>query len=855
MGIFSKPINIIHTSTRILPYNIVTLFLLFITTVLSYWFIYLLSKNKFISLTSSLILITSTSYLNMFAWHTTAQGIPFAIAISLISLIFLVYFQKTSSSSYYILSLIFFAASIKGGFVRSAGMISIPLFLLLFSNTDKIKSKFYKFFFSAFYLLIWLAFLLFNFARQPLGVSNGDSGFSVANYLTAIFYYISQLFIPAFWANQIFLPIAVVLKGPLGFLFSGAISVAVIIGGGIFFSLLTILIVGFIRRKVLANWLLVLGIILIITNIFYLPIFQDFLTDSSKLDSIFSRLSPPYGPGSRYLFPSSLGVGLLFAIFLWRLSKRNKALNALSKIILVVVIYINGSLSIYGHRIFIEGEMRPTAVLVNNIFSMVPRDGKPKLLFSSNNMYKNQIDVNHGGGGWLYGFYKTDELIYVNNMKELKELIDNGKYKKENFYAFYANPETSSFANISSDFRNMLFNAEKSFSDEKTSVEFIDSKPSTTMSFINDRKDIFISSRALAISKEISRRVISQKSLDLDMKISTKDFIFPFMDVVIKEKLTAISKDLWEKISTNGPLIVKTSNSIVSDLALGAFNNISKGDKLKIIEILKQREDLKRGLSISVSNIYEDDDRIKKESLTDGIFNSDPAPTKDESFYLAKTTPVTIIFKFPHAITLGRLLLNTSKSFSTEHIPIEADVLASLGGNYYEKVGSLGSVANSDWSPNGGKLINISLKSILADSIKIVVTKTAAKPVSFDEMIIDNYDALEYLPEQIYNYSSRAFWYVDDKDVLNKLLADINHYELNLVYACAEDQDWQKQNGNLGDFIPEVWNIRTISIDDIERDQTRVSVPINCYGSVLRRIIIIGPPFPSKLEIKNASIN
>src|SRR3989344_3766684 len=253
------------------------------------------------------------------------------------------------------------------------------------------------------------------------------------------------------------------------------------------------------------------------------------------------------------------------------------------------------------------------------------------------------------------------------------------------------------------------------------------------MSFINDRKDIFISSRALAISKEISRRVISQKSLDLDMKISTKDFIFPFMDVVIKEKLTAISKDLWEKISTNGPLIVKTSNSIVSDLALGAFNNISKGDKLKIIEILKQREDLKRGLSISVSNIYEDDDRIKKESLTDGIFNSDPAPTKDESFYLAKTTPVTIIFKCPHAITLGRLLLNTSKSFSTEHIPIEADVLASLGGNYYEKVGSLGSVANSDWSPNGGTLINISLKSILADSINIVVTKTAAKPVSFDE--------------------------------------------------------------------------------------------------------------------------
>ena len=73
--------------------------------------------------------------------------------------------------------------------------------------------------------------------------------------------------------------------------------------------------------------------------------------------------------------------------------------------------------------------------------------------------------------------------------------------------------------------------------------------------------------------------------------------------------------------------------------------------------------------------------------------------------------------------------------------------------------------------------------------------------------------------------------------------------KLTIFYACAEDSDWKRQTESADALVPGVWNRMILSMEDI----SDITVPINCYGSLLRKIIIIGPPYPSSFG-GNASI-
>lgn len=831
-----------------LPYNIISLASFTLTILSFYWFVYVLSGRKFLAFMTGLFFVTTPSYLDMFSWQGSIQGMSQVLFIGLMSCIFLIYYQKSKNSFFYILSLSFFVSALNMGFVRIAGIIFSLLFLIIFPFFKTVTGIWKRVLQVVPYAVIWIEFVRIKFGASLISapfkiLEEKGSSFDFSNYFPPLLYYLDHLFLPASIGRYLLSW----LKDGLFAGFGPVQNISFVYAFGlVMLAMLALLtLIAILRLRSLNGKLAILGLIFIFGNLFYVPLLGSVPKDITLFDRQF--INPAYNPGSRYVFSSAVGASMLFGLLFAKLIRLKSRLKYIFSAFLIALIIINGFLSFSAHGRITSSISIPDKIFMDNFFSMVPRDGKKKLVYAVNPM-KNMIDANVGGSSWLYGFYKRDELFYTKDKKEFESLMRLNRYSKEDIYAFYVNPETNSFKNISSEIYDKTVGQEK----KNLPIGFSLERPSATvadLSGVNFNRF----KRAAFESEDLSYRILFEKKIHLKLSheaIAANDL--PYSDIIV-DAGSKYPYVLWRVISNNyyHPAIFNKKENVPSEFILESFESRSIGqlsleEKQGIVAVLQERERLINNVKISSSSINKDDKRVSESALLDGLYASDPAPINDERFYLSENSPVTLNLELPYPIVLGRILFNTPKSHAGSFSPKETEIFSSYDGINYEKVGSTENQTESDWSPNNGKMISISLRPVLSKFLRVISSNRGSN-LLIDEIIVDNYAALKYSPQQIIDYRDRAFLYVDSLSLLNSLIS-VNYYNRTpLVYACAEDEDWKKQKQDFKTLLPGVWEAGEI---DLTGDDATLTV--NCEGTVLRKIIIFGPPYPSVLKIERA---
>lgn len=820
-------------NTNALFYNLLSISLLYFASLVIYEAIKLLIKNRTISLLSAIFFLITPSYLDAFSWQATIQGSLLAFNISMLSIIFFILYRKESNKVFLMMSLLLFASSFKIGFVRSAGMIFVIEYIILVFFKKNVK-PFTKIIEGSMYFLIWLGYgFISSIAPFSSGRVPMDYKLIFDNLIFPLFYYTSKLFIPFQVAKNII---------PLRELFFPFVPSAIWLYGGILFIVLMITgLIGIVKIKKIYGKILVLGVSFFIFNIFYIPIFQT-VPHVEIFDRHFVMQSPPYGPGSRYVLFSAVGIGIILStLFYYLITRKNVFFKAIS-VFLVAYLALNAFYTIQSHRAITNSIGKPDRFFFNSFFKLVPRNGQPKLVFSSNPQ-KNAIDVNVGGATWLNGFYKQNELIYTKNEENF--IAFSPRFDRKNIFAFYSNSETNSFKDISKDIYSELL--DKNRKKEKYPLKF-SSKPSNIIKPKTDAMGRNKLNRSILISDDLNYRILSKKNFPLDM--SFKEAIannFPYSDFVISEdKFPDI---LWSIISNNYPSFFVKINQVPDEFILDSFDsnsikNIDLSKKEEIIEILKRREDLGKNMQISVSD-KKDDARVDETALIDGLYSSEPYPTGSQKFYRSEKNHVTIDLSFSYPIVLGRVILNTPLGYSSRYYPNNVEVMSSFDGLNYQSVSFEEDRASSAWSPNNGKMIQVNLKPLVSKYLKLILTNNDV--IILDEIVVDEQNSLKYTPQQIIDYRIKAFLSVDDLDSLNNLKSVDYYSKLSLVYACAEDDDWETQKRNFSKLLSGVWHN-----EEFDLRNKKIALSINCNGSVLRKIVIFGPPYPGELKINNA---
>lgn len=854
--------------THALLYNFVTIGFFVSSVIATYVFLYVLTKNRFIAFVAVLFYATTPSYLDVFTWMGGNAHATFIFTLCLTSLTFLFLHQTKNNFSYYLFSLLFFGSALKLGFIPSAGVFLVSLYLIVFPKKRK-KSILWSFIECLPLLFIQISII---YAQQmPHGIDGlvgliQKYGFGVnsltyfnyrplsaTNYIPTFVYYLTHLFFPTQLARE-FIPLARWI-GARFFFGIKPVSIIFIVGKPLLLVFITLIALGFIKRKTRQGWLLLFSIFFIIANLFYIPFYVDQShREISRFDDFFTRTSLGYGPGSRYVFFSSLGVSLLFGLGIYWLCKKKKKFSIIGGFFFLVIIFFQiwSTTSVYARNV---KELVSYKTLIKQIFSLVPRDGEPKLIYSLN-PEKNALDTKIGGWHWMHGFYKESEFTYSKNLEEVKKLIATKQYKKENIYAFYNNPGTLVFADVSNKVREELF-PNVNLKKEEIPIDFLDKGE---VAPLKQEGNLSVVNRVLSVSRSVDKRIVVPKTLHMSFTTPVVLPTFPFSDSIVASLSDkAVPYKLWVEVKNAPPLFGKDKERIFSSLKLyssehsQSLTTLSIPEKRRLAEIIAEREKFRAGLSIDVSNINTQTPSSVLSSLIDGMYASYPSPGGTDTYFLAESSPVEIVITFPYPILLGRLLINTPRTKDIEHSPTDLTVFSSLYGSEYTEVGSLQSEIKTAWSPNGGKTRDISLQHMFSDRMKIVVRKTTLLPILIDELVVDSNTALAFSPAQIYEYEQKAFWFMDSPDVLSIFQSIDKFKTFTVAYACAEDVDWKEQKDSKMAFVPGIWKIQEEQAQ-VVNGRNAIETVIDCTGSILRRVVLIGPPYPVKLDTLKASL-
>lgn len=844
-----------------------------ISTLFVYWFLYLLTEKRLVATLASLFFATTPIFLDMFTWHSTAHA-PILI-FGLISFIALLYYQKSGRFTYYILSLMFFFVAIKMGFVRSAGLTLIPILLFIYPFFNKKRGFRFILAHTLPYIMITIYFCVFEFLNEEIFRAKvifdqtGDL-FKAAGYLvqyrevsgsssfflSKLSLYTAFLFVPSGLAGDLF---------PYIRPFFGKVSIALILGN---LSLIGFLSGFFIalRRKGKAGWLILFALIFIFLNMILSivgyespPYFNPSYPGSAGLlDERLTREDAGYGPGSRYLFISSVGVSLLFGLFITWLTQKRKILYFLAIIFCLVI--LSGNIY-YTIRAQIKNAKYMTEYksLVENIFKAVPRDGKPKILFSAN-PEKNGLDTKFSGWNWIYGFYRYNELSYTKDPREVKELIKSNRYTRENLYAFYNNPHTLAFSDISIEARDYFF-PKASDIHTPTNLSFQSRKEKSKESILEGSK-VNLLNRAVLESDDIGKQIIVPRNLHFKLKIQRAKFpLLPLSDTLFinkgmdKKYLYNFPLKLWEQLALP-PKIINNPADITT--------NVNSEKQFQVLDILRKRANLMAGTSIGVSNM-EERSNVTRESLIDGFFTTYPNPALNERLFVSKEDSATLSLSLPYTIGVRRILLNTPDKYSA-NAPQKITIFSSTDEENFQEIADLENPTLNKWSPNRGKMYQIDLPETFYTRFLEFKISNNLKPIVMDEIVVDGEEALNFSPQDIYETARTAYAYVENQEFFDQL-AGISRYDrLSIVWSCADDNDWQSQLQKLTPYpdwgqqqtikeglINGIWNVAIVNLpsDNSEVDD---SVKINCFGSDLRKVFFISPPYPVEMEIMEATI-
>ena len=629
-GIYVLSYELFHTHAML--YNVVALTLYVLTAAILYIFLNLLFNKKIIpAFIGTLFFVTTPSYMDMFFWQSNFSGMPIALSVGMLSLIFLLAYQKNNKMSFYLLSLLFFLSMIKIGFNRMHAFIVLPLFMCLFpiisGKFNKLGIK--KIFFTALpFICIFLSFILmiFIFPDQVFekGISIRGAPLNVEGYTTVFLMFIAYLFIPSQFAETYYPKIKHFLIG------SSEVSITILFGA-LGFALLVV--VGLIAlRHIRKEWgrLLIFALVTIFSNLILTPLFiQGYNNSPAGIDQRFSNTGVSNGPGIRYVFVSAMGFSLLVAVLTyWVVINKRKYRNILLITIFVLFVYYS-YLSITSYKSALESINPGKSAVPNSVFSMVPKDGKKKLLYSVNPQY-NAIDSKIGD--WIHAFYKLDELKYSNSFTDVSGLIDSGSYERSNFYAFYNNPLTQSFKDVSE-------LARVEFYDGAIPVAIQPIQDSTLMTSFTDSDNLSfprVLSRGIYILKDINLRVLSPHKFTISIQKQMIFNEFPYVDafIVKEDKIwrgAPFPMEIWDMLK-NKPLIVDIGqlNVPLSVPSLGnqTIDKYPLDFRLKAARELIKRENSKEPNEIIMSDVekinkhYIDTPEILSTYLESPSFNS-----------------------------------------------------------------------------------------------------------------------------------------------------------------------------------------------------------------------------------------
>ena len=859
LGVFI--VSYLFFGTHAWLYNLVTLFIFTLAVIALYALLYILTGKKVPALLGTIFFVTTPVYLDAFTWQTTASGMSLALLVGILFLIMLILFQKTKKPIYYLFSLLFFVAMLKISFVRILGFIVVVFYLFFFPAFSKKfsfkqASLFFLPFFSVWFICLSMQYLmpihffekLFTLITHPyagvdetLHIRVRSDPLRTDNYFLAIGTLLAYLFVPTQIASYVFSSIKTLLQSLSNGLFNPSLTA---ITGNILIILTALLsIFSFIKRKNFVFWMILFAIFVMLANIFYIPLFIPDFHSPEGLDNIFMRNYAGNGPGSRYVFMSSLGLGILIAaLTYWLLKKRGKYKSFILFGIGLIIIF-QAYLSIQS-RYEVVSEVKYQSTLPEQIFPMIPRDKKKKILFSTNPEV-NSIERKIGGEKWLYAFYPNGELLYINKKEKLLQLIKSGEYKKENIYAFYTNPETFAFADVSQLVRNELV-------DRIVARPVVLQSDSTTFSSRVTQSEYdmypFFLQRGVFISHDIQEKFLQPRQITFSLEKEYIPGVFPYLDLLPFSQKRQFPLALW-RYANNAP-IIDIDNELDTKLQVKTYNKqiaqISQTESQAIIAILKNREELLPQTQFAVSDIVTYDNKIRQKSLLDGVFITNPLKTSD-TYFLAETTPTTITLRFPYPITVGRVLLNVPPGFPA-NLPVNIQIYSSTESTAI--IGTMDNAIPTQWSPNKGNLYDIKLQSVLTDSLRIEIIKTTGNPITLDEIIVDDVNALIYSPEEIHEVGKLAQRYVNSWEQLDTLLSINQWNSLTAFYACAEDIDWQKQKKDMSEEIPHVWKASQTPLHYFLTNET-LSFSVDCNGSVLRKIILVAPTNPGKFTVNN----
>ena len=88
--------------------------------------------------------------------------------------------------------------------------------------------------------------------------------------------------------------------------------------------------------------------------------------------------------------------------------------------------------------------------------------------------------------------------------------------------------------------------------------------------------------------------------------------------------------------------------------------------------------------------------------------------------------------------------------------------------------------------------------------------------------------------------------YIDTPEILSTYLESPSFNSLVFVYACAEDSDWDNQNSSQL-IVSGIWYMKEFRLGNSTNEKLEDS--LTCFGSVLRRIVLVGPPVPGKINV------
>ncbi|HEX8964921.1 MAG TPA: hypothetical protein VF820_00645, partial [Patescibacteria group bacterium] len=547
------------------------------------------------------------------------------------------------------------------------------------------------------------------------------------------------------------------------------------------------------------------------------------------------------------VYIASAGISLLIGILLMVLWQKSR------KWFGIAVIAFIGLFTYYSY-LNIQNQTQALADMVmqrtipDKIFAMVPRNGEKKLLFSANPTV-NAIEAKIGGPTWLYAFYKFSELTYTNSLDNFVKI--SSLFDLKNIYVFYNNPPTMTFKNISDLAKNEITSKK---------LPTINLLPSFSIeSQMLQKQSVSIINRGTYVSPDLNTRFFLPRNISFTVRSNMQSFVSPYFDLYIVGKTLQkplFPLSLWNYVEDSP--IISSSDEINKKLALPMDNSVQITSFLpdsmqQALSILNTRELYRKEAQVSVSDIEPASEmdpninNITTAALFDGKYTPKNSPDKGK-FYRANTTPTTITITLPQPVALGRILLNVPPG-SNANAPVNVTV---INPQTHDTLFSGYNITSIPGSPNNGLLYELPLYSETTNTWEIHITKTTHNPIMLDEIILDPQEALTFTPLILFENKWASFHYINGQNVLTELLSNSQFNAMTVFYACAEESDWNLQKKDMTEETPGIWKAVQISLNTTTTQQ--VSAPIDCYGSVLRKLIFVAPAYSGAFQIQNVSL-